>query len=259
MLPEILQHKRRELAEIDSAKEIAHFNEVIASLPAVRSLKAAITNNFGLALIAEIKRRSPSRGALADVIDPAHRARLYQQAGAAAVSVLTDQRFFNGSIIDLQLARAAVSLPVLRKDFILTEYQVFESRAIGADAILLIVAALRPDELADLHHLAHRLGLEVLMEVHDEAELHIALEAGATILGVNNRNLDTFEVDLATTERLRRLIPADRVCVAESGIHTSEDTRRLRAIDVDAILVGESLMTADDVAAQVRTLMEVSA
>ena len=201
----------------------------------------------GLSLIAEVKRRSPSKGALAPDLDPSVLARTYEAAGAAALSVLTDEEFFGGSIADLQAARAACSLPVLRKDFTVSAADVFDARIAGADALLLIVAALDDAELGALHQSARSLGLDVLVEVHDEAEVTRALRAGAEIIGVNQRDLVTFEVDTDRAERVRSSIPAGVVAVAESGVRTGADAEQLAGAGFDAVLVGEHLVTASDV------------
>ena len=205
-------------------------------------------------MIAECKKASPSKGLLRPEYDPAQLARTYAENGAAALSVLTDEKFFQGSLNDLSVAREAAGLPALRKDFIVDGYQVYEARAAGADAVLLIVAALRLEQLQELHQLINELGMTALVEVHDEAEVEIALKIAPKLIGVNNRNLHDFTVDLQTTARLRKCIPADIALVAESGIHTADDVSRVRDMGVDAILVGEALVTASDVGAKVREL-----
>ncbi len=210
----------------------------------------------GISLIAEIKRASPSSGELRGDLHPADLARTYIDNGAAACSVLTDARFFRGQMADLESVRQAVAAPVLRKDFIIAPYQLYEARASGADAILLIVAILDDDALCGLQALAHDLGMAALVEVHSRQELDRALATCPRIIGVNNRNLHTFEVDLKTTESLRPYVPADVVLVAESGIHTPDDVARLRDIGVDAMLVGTALVTAADTATTVRRLVQ---
>jgi indole-3-glycerol phosphate synthase len=195
-----------------------------------------------LNVIAECKRRSPSRGVLRAHYDAAAIAREYESAGAAAVSVLTEPTFFDGSLDDLAAVRRAVSIPVLRKDFVVDRYQVLEARAAGADAILLIVAALSRDELRELHAAANGAGLDVLVEVHHERELGLAIDAGASIIGVNNRDLRTLEVDLSASERIVAKLPKGVIAVAESGLKTSADLRRLQERGYDAFLIGESLM-----------------
>jgi indole-3-glycerol phosphate synthase len=248
-------------------------------LPAVRdllrsrALEAPPTRDFAAALrpagaaadpptigvIAEIKRRSPSKGELAPDLDPAATAAAYAAGGAACLSVLTDGRWFGGAVADLDAARAACELPVLRKDFTIDEVQVYETRAIGADAILLIVAALPDDtQLADLHALATELGLAVLVETHDDAELERALACGARVVGVNARNLGTFDEDLGVGERLAAHVPADVVAVAESAIRSLADAERMAAAGFDAVLVGEMLVQAPDATTAVRGLAAVT-
>jgi indole-3-glycerol phosphate synthase len=216
-------------------------------------------NVTGLSVIAEIKRASPSRGRFSVEIDPANVAAEYLRGGAAVLSVLTDGPFFAGSLDDLSDAATVAHLatppaPVLRKDFVLDEYQLYEALAYGADAVLLIVAALDQTSLTELLQTTKRLGLEALVEVHDERELERAADAGADAIGINNRDLRTFRVDLAVTERLAPLAPAGAVLVGESGIFTAEDAARLAAAGVDAILVGEALIVSPDRTAAVRAL-----
>ena len=208
----------------------------------------------GLAIIAEMKQRTPSMGVLAEDYRPADLARAYTQGGAAAISVLTHMASFGGRSEHVEAVRFATELPILRKDFVTDPYEVGEARAAGADAVLLIVAALDKDNLAELLRVTRSRGLDALVEVHDEHEVETAIHAGASVIGVNNRDLRTFNVDLGLTERLRRVIPSDLVLVAESGIHTGEDARRMREAGADAILVGESLMRAEDPAARIREL-----
>jgi indole-3-glycerol phosphate synthase len=224
--------------------------------PAARGFRAALTRagDGPLAVIAEVKRRSPSRGGLAPGLVPEVLAKAYEDGGAACLSVLTDQEFFWGSAADLVEARASVSLPVLRKDFTVSPLDVCDSRLMGADAVLLIVAALSSTELPELLALATDVGLDALVEVHDEAELERALSAGATLVGVNQRDLLTFEVDTSRAERVAGAMPDGVVKVAESGIRGPDDARRLAAAGFDAVLVGESLVTAPDPAAAVREL-----
>jgi indole-3-glycerol phosphate synthase len=229
-----------------------------------RALEAGPTRDFAgalrrrdarVAVVAEIKRRSPSKGELAPELDAAETAKAYAAGGAAALSVLTDRPYFGGTIADLQAAREATDLPVLRKDFTIDEIQLFEARAVGADAVLLIAAALPDDALlADLHALATELGLAVLVEAHDAAEIDRALQAGARVVGVNSRDLATFAEDLGVAESLAHRLPASVVAVAESAVRCVDDACRMATAGFDAVLVGEALVRADDASALVREL-----
>ena len=207
-----------------------------------------------LAVIAEMKQRTPSMGVLSEDYRPADLAHAYADGGAAAISVLTHMAGFGGRVEHIRMARAATQLPILRKDFVTDPYEIAESRACGADAVLLIVAALERAQLKDLIALTRSRGIAALVEVHDQAETEAAVEAGAQVIGINHRDLKTFSVDLGLTERLRKLVPKEVVLVAESGIHTAADARRMREAGADAILVGEALMRAGDPAAQIREL-----
>jgi indole-3-glycerol phosphate synthase len=218
-------------------------------------LRAALGRPDRLNVIAECKRRSPSKGVLRQDYDPASIARGYVAAGAAAISVLTEPTFFDGSLDHLRAVRAAVPVPILRKDFVVSEYQVLEAKAAGADAILLIVAALSQEELRSLAACASRWGIDTLVEVHDAGELSIALDAGATIIGVNNRNLRTLTVDVAASETLIARIPKDVISVSESGLRTSDDLLRLRQMGYRAFLIGERFMTAADPGTALRDLL----
>ncbi len=225
--------------------------------PAARGFHAALGASTELAVIAEIKRRSPSKGDLHPDLDPGELAATYAAAGATCLSVLTDEEFFGGSVADLQAAHAATDLPVLRKDFTVSPLDVADARVMGADAVLLIAAALEPEELGVLHQLATELGLDVLVEVHDEPELEVALRAGASLIGVNQRDLVTFEVDHDRAARMAGAIPPGAVKVAESGVRDGADARRLAEAGYDAVLVGETLVTASDVATTLRSLRVV--
>lgn len=258
ILDRILEHKRSELAALERSEPLPRLKERAAAAPVVRPFRSALRPVEGRPprLIAEIKRASPSKGPLAPDLDAADLGRTYAAAGAAALSVLTDGPFFAGTLSDLAAARAASGLPVLRKDFTVAPYHVFEARAAGADAVLLIVAALRDrDLLRELRQLAEGLAMAALVEVHDEAELDAALGTGAQIIGINNRDLTTFHTDLVTTERLAPHVPSDCVLVSESGIESRADVRRLLACGVDALLVGESLVTSPDVRAKIKELI----
>lgn len=208
-----------------------------------------------LTVIAEMKQRTPSMGVLTEDYRPADIAHAYAEGGAAAISVLTHMAGFGGRLDHIRAVRAATSIPILRKDFVTDPYEVAEARACGADAVLLIVAALQPDELKDLIALTASRGIAALVEVHDEREAAIALQAGARVLGVNHRDLRTFDVDLGLSERVRKVVPPDVVFVAESGIRSAADARRVREAGADAILVGELLMRSADPAAQIRELV----
>jgi indole-3-glycerol phosphate synthase len=209
-------------------------------------------------LIAEIKKASPSRGIIRPNFNPVEIAQTYARNGASAISVLTEAKYFQGSLNHLRDIRNALenkSLPLLRKDFIRDPYQVYESRAYGADSLLLIVAILTPEKLGELLGLSHELNMSCLVEVHNEAELEIALRSGARIIGINNRDLQTFTVDLTVTKRLRPLIPPDRIVVSESGIKDRNDVENMRKWRVDAVLIGESLMSAPNIAAKMEELL----
>jgi indole-3-glycerol phosphate synthase len=242
MLQPILDDTRR---RIQGMAPLAELRARAADAPPVRSFADALRAP-GLSVIAEVKRRSPSRGDLAPDLDPVRQALQYAEGGAAAISVLTEPHHFSGSDADLSAVRATVDIPVLRKDFTLVAGQIWEARAIGADAILLIVAALDDPTLTQLVETASAVGVAALVEVHDGREAERALAAGATIVGVNNRNLHTFEVDLATSEALAEVLGPAEVTIAESGIHSPADAARMVHAGFDAILVGESLVRAGD-------------
>jgi indole-3-glycerol phosphate synthase len=255
VLEEIVAHKRGEIAARKRVRPLEAVQESALVAPEPRDFAAALAAP-GLSVIAEIKRRSPARGDLRVDLDPVAVARRYETYGASAMSVLTDEHYFKGSDSDLQVARGAVGLPVLRKDFTVEPYQVYEARALGADAVLLIVRALGDRELAELLHLAGELGLAALVEVHDAAELRRAAEVGASIIGVNNRNLDTLTVDPATSLKLRELIPANALAISESGISQPALAGQLAAAGYDAILVGEALVVADNPARLLQELRQ---
>jgi len=253
ILSRIVEHKRAELDERRDLRE--RWERVAADSPGLsRDFRAALKSGAP-AIITEIKKASPSAGLIALDFDPVALATSYEEGGAAAISVLTDERFFQGSLLDLREARSAVGLPVLRKDFTIDEYHVIEAAAHGADAILLIAAILTADEMRQFRELAARYGMAALVEVHDEDELKAALSSGAEIVGVNNRNLQTFQVTLDTSLGLAEKIPSDVIRVTESGIRSAEDVRKLRNAGYDAFLVGEHLMRAPDQAAAVRGLL----
>jgi indole-3-glycerol phosphate synthase len=258
ILDDILQHKQAEVARASQQRSLNRLCEQIRVQPPVKGFAAALRrrSETGTAIIAEVKKGSPSKGIIRSDFDPIAIARVYQEAGAACLSVLTDERFFFGHLDYLASIRAAVDLPLLRKDFIVDAYQIYEARAFGADAVLLIAAALDLSRLQEFSRLAGELELDVLLEVHDEAELERALQVPAAMLGINNRNLQTFHTDLATTERLLPLIPAGRLVVAESGLRHRADIRRLQQAGAQAFLIGESLMREADVAAKLTSLLK---
>ena len=255
ILDEILEHKRGEVAEAKrrvSAEEMAERAKARPDAP--RGFRAALASGAAPRVIAEVKRRSPSKGEIRADFDPARIAAAYEGAGAAAVSVLTDGRYFGGSLGALERVRAAVALPALRKDFVVDVYQLDEAAAAGADAVLLIVSSVPDEALAALHAHARMLALDVLVEVHDEAQMEVAGAIGADLIGVNNRDLRTFVTDLAVTERLAPGLPEGALLVAESGIFEHADIVRLGAVGASAFLVGESLMREPDVGLALRTL-----
>jgi indole-3-glycerol phosphate synthase len=245
-LARVVSHKRREIAQAKQLLPLAELERCTRAQAVPRDFRRALTGGENIAVIAEMKKASPSSGVLRENFDPARLAKDYSKNGAAALSILTDVEFFHGHLEHLQQARAACVLPLLRKDFILEPYQVFEARAHGADAILLIVAILDRSQLFELLSAAAELGMQALIETHNEAEIDRALLAGADIIGINNRDLRTFEVALETTERLAELIPRSCVRVAESGIKSRQGAERMVASGMDAILVGSHLMRQPD-------------
>jgi indole-3-glycerol phosphate synthase len=257
ILQRILARKAEEVADRAARLPLPQLRERLADAPPLRSFALALQAKLALgeaAVIAEIKKASPSKGVIRPDFRPAEIAASYQAGGAACLSVLTDVDFFQGSDAYLQQARAACRLPVLRKDFTIDPYQVVEARVLGADCILLIVAALDDARLAALATLAAELGMDVLVEVHDAAELERALRIEAPLIGINNRSLRSFEVDLATTLALRDRVPADRLLITESGIHDADDVTRMRDEGVHAFLVGEAFMRAADPGAELQRL-----
>jgi indole-3-glycerol phosphate synthase len=257
ILDDIIAHKRSELAGQRTRRSVAELEVECRRLPPARNFAAALRGGGEgrVRLIAEVKRASPSQGLLRADLDPVAQARAYAGAGAAAISVLTDRKYFRGSIDDLVAVRAAVDVPVLRKEFIIEEHQLWESRCAGADAVLLIVAALDSRALLDLAQAAKGIGLETLVEVHTAEELERALELGAPVVGVNNRDLQTLQTSLAPSLRLLPLIPPGPVAVSESGMATAADVERVVAAGAHAVLVGETLVRAADVHAKVRELI----
>ena len=254
-LERIVAYKREEIEQAKQRRPAASLERLCSRLPPVRGFRQALTTGQGTRVIAEVKRASPSAGILAEAVDPVALARAYADAGAACISVLTDGPSFHGSLDDLEQVRSAVELPLLRKDFLLDAYQLLEARAAGADCVLLIAEILPGPALARLLRAAETLGLEALVELYDPENLPRVLEAGATLVGINNRDLRTFEVDLEHTLRLAPQVPSGVVLVSESGIRTGQDTARLRAQGIRAVLVGETLMRSSHVAATLRELI----
>jgi indole-3-glycerol phosphate synthase len=259
ILDEILAHKHEELRlarERLSAEDLER--RARATREPLRGFRRALREAPAPRVVAEIKRRSPSRGEIRPNFDPVGCAKAYAEAGAAAISVLTDERFFGGHLDYLDLVRRAVTLPLLRKDFVVDTYQIDEARVAGADAVLLIAGALSGEALIDLRARALALGMDALVEIHDEEELERALTGGADLIGINNRDLRSFQTDLAVTERLAPRIPQGIVVVSESGIFTAEDVVRLTDAGAHAVLIGESLMREDDAGMALRRVRRVS-
>lgn len=249
ILKKILARKREEIAERSATVSLQQLIDRVASAPVPRGFAAALAKKLAAgesAVIAEIKKASPSKGVIREDFDPAAIAASYARGGAACLSVLTDVDFFQGADRYLQQAREACQLPVIRKDFIIDEYQVYEARAMGADCILLIVSALSESQLNRLHEVALSLGMDVLIEVHDAAELNLALKLDNPMVGINNRNLHSFEVSLNNTYQLLAQIPEGRIVITESGIHSREDVAAMRQQDVHAFLVGEAFMRSEE-------------
>jgi indole-3-glycerol phosphate synthase len=259
ILKKIVAHKREEVTAAKSLTSISELKSRIAGLEDVprgfeRHLREAVASGW-TAIIAEVKKGSPSKGVIRPDFDPLKIAEIYQNNGATCLSVLTDENFFLGHLHYLTLIRETVSLPLLRKDFICDPYQIFEARAAGADAILLIAAMLDLNKLREFHSIAQEIHLDVLLEVHDEEEMETALKTDCTLIGVNNRNLRSFVTDLGTTGRLAPLIPSDRLLVAESGMSSRADIVLLKAYGANAFLIGESMMREEDIGAKLRELL----
>jgi indole-3-glycerol phosphate synthase len=255
MLEKIVSAKKRRLGAVDRRRLKTHLRSVLHDSPPVIPFANAFTGKDKPSLIAEFKRRSPSAGTINDSVDPVEQALLYEKGGASAVSVLTEEDYFGGRLDDIKMIKSVVKLPVLRKDFIIDPLQILEAKASGADAILLIVGILDHKTLKMLLEEANRYNLDCLCEVHSEDEIDTALSCGARIIGINNRSLNTFEIDLDVTKHLRPMIPENITVVSESGIHTPEDVSFVRQCGVDAILVGTELMRADDVSLKIREIM----
>jgi indole-3-glycerol phosphate synthase len=255
ILDKIVQTKRGEIAAAKARLPERELRARLADAPPVRDFFAPLAQDGPIRLIAEVKKASPSKGVIREDFNPVQIARIYEENGASCISVLTDETYFHGSLDYLRAIRSSVSIPLLRKDFILDSYQLLEARGAGADAVLLIAECLDDCNLRKLHNEALDLGLTPLVEFYDEANLHRVLDAGATLVGVNNRDLRSFDTDLEHVVRLRSQIPDDCVLVGESGIHGRVDALRLESAGIDAMLVGEHLMASPDIAAAVRELL----
>ena len=255
ILSRIIEDKRR---VVEDAKKCLPQEELIKQAKS-KYVKSAFRRNISrphhINLIAELKKASPSKGIIRGDYNPAKIAATYEANGASALSVLTDERFFEGKLEHIRKVKECVSIPILRKDFIIDEYQIYETVAAGADAVLLISEILSRDELVRFYDISKALGLDVLVEVHNEENVEKAIAANADIIGINNRDLHNFKVDLNTTQRLSRLIPKDKVMVSESGIKTYEDVMFLKSLGVNAVLIGEAFMESDDIAAKIRQVM----
>ncbi len=257
ILDQIVADNRLELETRKDSLPLAELRRVALEQPPPLDFASALRGER-VQLIAEVKKASPSKGIIRADFNPTEIAQTYASNGASAISVLTEGRYFQGSLNYLRDIREALGdkrLPLLRKDFLYDPYQIYESRAYGADSLLLIVAMLRPGKLQELLRLSHELNMSCLVEVHNKVELEIGLNSGARVIGINNRDLHTFDVDLTTTKRLRPLIPQDRIVVSESGIKNRDDMEKLKRWGVDAVLIGESLISAPNIAAKMKELL----
>ncbi len=255
ILSRIIEEKKRNIEEAKKIKPLDDLIREAKNIYVKSSFRKNISRPHHMNLIAEIKKASPSRGILRGDFNPSKIAATYQANGAGAISVLTDERFFEGRLEYIKKVKESVSLPVLRKDFIIDEYQVYESVAAGADAILLIADLLAVNELKAFYDLAASLGLDVLMEAHNEEDIEKVLTTDAAIIGINNRDLHSFKVDLGTTQKLVRLLPPNKIKVSESGIRSYEEVMFLKSLGVNAVLIGEAFMEADDIASKMREIM----
>ena len=255
ILDDIHTHKLREVAASKKRVPLERLKADYEKSPGTRPFGTALKSDANICVIAEVKKASPSLGVIRQDFHPIEIARIYETAGASAISVLTDEKFFQGSLSYLTAVKKNVRLPVLRKDFIIDPYQIYEARSAGADAILLIAALLSKEEMQDFLCLARELGMECLVEVHSEAELRKALQTDADIIGINNRNLATFATTMETTFQLRPMIPVGKIVVSESGIKSREDITKLIEHGVNAVLIGETLMKSNDIAAKLGELL----
>lgn len=258
ILERIVAAKRKEVADLKDITPLAQLEDAIGNLPPVRDFKRAISNER-CSIIAEVKRSSPSKGRIREKFDPVRIATFYQDNGAHAVSVLTDEAFFEGKAHYLSEIKKNIDLPLLRKDFVIDVYQIYETRFLGGDALLLITSLLKEGQLQEYIELSTALGLAPLVEVHTKEELDKALAAGAEIIGINNRDLTTFSTDISTTMELAPLIPDDRIVVTESGINTRRDIEQLMEAGIHCFLIGEALMRAEDIGKELRELLGTGA
>ncbi|MCM1022983.1 MAG: indole-3-glycerol phosphate synthase TrpC [Prevotella sp.] len=261
ILDDITEKRREQLSREIAAvplTEVRDIAEKAAKQPTGRSFKAALKSLPRPAVIAEVKKASPSKGIISEDFRPAEQAAAYQKAGAAAVSCLTEEYYFKGSAEYFKAVRKTVGIPMIRKDFIIDPYQIYEAKAMGADAVLLIAAILSEEQLKEYRLIAEELGMDVLAESHDERELEAVIAAGCTVFGINNRNLKTFETSLENTRRLAKLVPEGGILVSESGISTAEDMKLLADLGADAVLIGETLMRSGSMAASLAAAVEKS-
>ena len=257
ILNRIVEAKREEVAHLKYLKPLSELKRIICDIPSTRDFRKALGAPMKCSIIAEIKRSSPSKGRLKEDFDPLEIASIYRENGAAAISVLTDKQFFEGDGRYLSVIKNIVDIPLLRKDFTIDPYQIYETRILGGDAVLLIVRLLKDEELGGYIRIAEDCGLSSLVEVHSREELDRAIAAGADIIGINNRNLETFSTNLKTSLDLMSFIPEDRIVVCESGIHTRKDIETLMKAGIHAFLVGEALMSAADTGKKLKELLEI--
>ena len=255
ILTKIVEAKKKEIEIAKEKLPLDKMQKQLTVLPSSRGFKQAISKEREISLIAEIKKASPSSGLLRRDFDPVKIAQTYRAYGARAISILTDEKFFKGKLEYIDMVKREVYLPILRKDFIIDKYQIYESKLYGADAILLIADLLTRSELFQFLEICRNLAMDAVVEVHNEEDLNKALSVDSQIIGINNRNLHTFEVDLGVTSNLKRLIPEDKKIISESGIKTYEDVMFLKSLALDAVLIGEIFMRSDDIGSKVRELM----
>ena len=255
ILARIIEQKKKEIEAVKEKIPLKQLQAELNLLPPRRSFLSSITRPNRINLIAEIKRCSPSSGILREDFSPSMIAEIYEHSGAAAISVLTDKAFFGGETSHISQVRQRVNLPILRKDFIIDEYQIYESKVVGSDAFLLISDILSEEELSRFLHLSSELNMDAVVEVHSEEDLEKALKVEAPVIGINNRNLHTFKIDLETTPRLMRLIPRHRTVITESGIKSHEDVMFLKSVGINIVLIGEAFMRSRDIGAKVREIM----